>query len=301
MRTTLNKVNKDLLKEDNYRHIRYFKSNSYYIPSKEEVQTYSKEQIKTVGEINEKCSSYTILASPRLPQVETENDSQIEELKQLCRVGWKNILMPTGKVKDPKNIEIYKDRIVQELDVIEDADLSGYFLIVADYVNEFRRRGVLVGPGRGSAAGCLISYLMGITLIDPIQYGLIFSRFFNSARKGSLPDIDIDFPPDQRENVITYLKEKYGHNRVCQMLTFGRLQGRSALKEVLRVNESCSFDQMNDITNKKLVALHLILVPVNCFQTTEENCLADTSFVQQKIMCLVQQSACELVQRIPSL
>ena len=250
MRTTLNKVNKDLLKEDNYRHIRYFKSNSYYIPSKEEVQTYSKEQIKTVGEINEKCSSYTILASPRLPQVETENDSQIEELKQLCRVGWKNILMPTGKVKDPKNIEIYKDRIVQELDVIEDADLSGYFLIVADYVNEFRRRGVLVGPGRGSAAGCLISYLMGITLIDPIQYGLIFSRFFNSARKGSLPDIDIDFPPDQRENVITYLKEKYGHNRVCQMLTFGRLQGRSALKEVLRVNESCSFDQMNDITNK---------------------------------------------------
>jgi len=250
MRTTLNKVNKDLLKEDNYRHIRYFKSNSYYIPSKEEVQTYSKEQIKAVGEINEKCSDYTILTSPRLPQVETKSDSQIEELKQICRDGWKNILMPTGKVKDAKNIKIYKDRILQELDVIEDADLAGYFLIVADYVNEFRRRGVLVGPGRGSAAGCLISYLMAITLIDPIEYGLIFSRFFNSARKGSLPDIDIDFPPDQRENVITYLKEKYGHNRVCQMLTFGRLQGRSALKEVLRVNESCSFDQMNDITNK---------------------------------------------------
>ena len=158
--------------------------------------------------------------------------------------------MPTGKVDEKEDIEIYKERILQELEVIEDADLSGYFLIVADYVNEFRRRGVLVGPGRGSAAGCLISYLIGITLIDPIEYGLIFSRFFNSARKGSLPDIDVDFPPDQRENVIIYLKEKYGEDRVCQMLTFGRLQGRSALKEVLRVNESCSFDQMNDITNK---------------------------------------------------
>ena len=91
---------------------------------------------------------------------------------------------------------------------------------------------------------------MGITLIDPVKYGLIFSRFFNSARKGSLPDIDIDFPPEERENVITYLKEKYGDDKVCQMLTFGRLQGRSALKEVLRVNDSCGFDQMNEITNK---------------------------------------------------
>ena len=214
------------------------------------MQTYTKEQIDVVGEIDKKCSAYTILARPRLPQVETKGKSQIEELKQLCRIGWRNILNPTGKIEGEENIEIYKNRILQEFEVIEDADLAGYFLIVADYVNEFRRRGVLVGPGRGRAAGCLISYLMGITLIDPIQYDLIFSRFFNSARKGSLPDIDIDFPPDQRENVITYLKEKYGNNRVCQMLTFGRLQGRSALKEVLRVNESCSFDQMNEITNK---------------------------------------------------
>ena len=91
---------------------------------------------------------------------------------------------------------------------------------------------------------------MGITLIDPIPYGLLFSRFYNSARVGSLPDIDIDFPPDVREDVVTYLRDKYGHDKVCQMVTFGRLQGRGALKEVLRINESCSFEEMNMITNK---------------------------------------------------
>lgn len=101
-----------------------------------------------------------------------------------------------------------------------------------------------------SAAGSLVSYLLGITLIDPIPYGLLFSRFYNDSRVGSLPDIDIDFPPDVREDVITYLRDKYGHDKVCQMVTFGRLQGRGALKEVLRINESCTFEEMNMITNK---------------------------------------------------
>ena len=250
MKTTLNKVAKDLEKENNFKYVRYFRSNQYFIPDQSSTDIYQKQYLDKVDEINKKCENYTILSAPLLPQVKTDNKSQIEELKELCRIGWTNILKPSGKVKNPEDVAVYKDRILQELEVIEDADLSGYFLIVADYVNEFRKRGVLVGPGRGSAAGCLISYLIGITLIDPIEYNLLFSRFFNSARKGSLPDIDVDFPPDQRENVISYLKEKYGHDRVCQMLTFGRLQGRSALKEVLRVNESCGFDQMNEITNK---------------------------------------------------
>ena len=104
--------------------------------------------------------------------------------------------------------------------------------------------GWLSGPGRGSAAGCLISYLVGITQIDPLEFDLLFSRFYNAGRNTkdhvSLPDIDMDVPTQHRDDVISYLKEKYGNDRVSQMLTFGRLQGRSALKEVLRVFNACS-------------------------------------------------------------
>ena len=110
----------------------------------------------------------------------------------------------------------------------------------------------MVGPGRGSAAGCLISYLIGITEIDPIEYDLLFERFYNAGRNTedhiSLPDIDMDVPGGKRDEIIQYLKDKYGSSNVSQMLTFGRLQGRSALKEVLRVNSACGFSEMNEIT-----------------------------------------------------
>jgi DNA polymerase-3 subunit alpha len=104
-----------------------------------------------------------------------------------------------------------------------------------------------------SAAGCLISYLIGITKIDPIEFDLLFARFYNAGRNTadhiSLPDIDIDVPGTKRDEIIAYLKDKYGHSRVSQMLTFGRLQGKSAIKEVLRINEACSFGEMNAISN----------------------------------------------------
>jgi DNA polymerase-3 subunit alpha len=110
----------------------------------------------------------------------------------------------------------------------------------------------MVGPGRGSAAGCLISYLVGITEIDPIEFDLLFERFYNEGRNTadhvSLPDVDMDVPSDKREEIIVRLKEKYGVLNVGQMLTFGRLQGRSAIKEVLRVNDACGFAEMNEIT-----------------------------------------------------
>jgi DNA polymerase-3 subunit alpha len=108
------------------------------------------------------------------------------------------------------------------------------------------------GPGRGSAAGCLISYLIEITQIDPVEYDLLFERFYNAGRNNddhiSLPDIDMDVPTQKRDDVIEYLRQKYGHEHVSQMITFGRLQGRSAIKEVLRINEACSFAEMNTIT-----------------------------------------------------
>ena len=115
-----------------------------------------------------------------------------------------------------------------------------------------QNHGWISGPGRGSAAGCLISYLIGITQIDPLEYDLLFARFYNAGRNTkdniSLPDIDIDVPGNHRDEIIMYLKDKYGHDHVSQMITFGRLQGRSAIKEVLRVNEACSFAEMNAIT-----------------------------------------------------
>jgi DNA polymerase-3 subunit alpha len=139
-----------------------------------------------------------------------------------------------------------------ELEVINNADLFGYFLIVQDIVNYVDNMGWLSGPGRGSAAGCLISYLIGVTKVDPIEFDLLFERFYNSGRNTedhiSLPDIDIDVPGNKRDEIIYYLKEKYGHGNVSQMITFGRLQGRSAIKEVLRVNGACSFGEMNEIT-----------------------------------------------------
>ena len=119
------------------------------------------------------------------------------------------------------------------------ANLSGYFLIVQDIINSVKEKGWLAGPGRGSAAGCLVSYLIGVTEVDPIEYDLIFERFYNEGRNTeeyiSLPDIDMDVPAEHRDEVIDYIREKYGQDKVGQMITFGRLQGRAALKEVLRI------------------------------------------------------------------
>ena len=150
--------------------------------------------------------------------------------------------MPSGKINTKTSEDIYADRIKKELKVISDANLSGYFLIVRDIVNNIRSNSWIPGPGRGSAAGCLVSYLVGITQVDPIEYGLIFERFYNAGRNTedhiSLPDIDIDVPASRRDYTINYIRDKYGHSKVSQMVTFGRLQGRSALKEVLRMNEA---------------------------------------------------------------
>lgn len=233
--------------------LKFIRSSSYHIKTREAIEAaYSSKQVENLDKITELCTDINILSKPKLPRFETPDGSTEDEyLKELCRKGWKRLIM-TGV--DPYKYDMYKDRVLKELEVIQKADLSGYFLIVQDYVNHFRDQGCLVGPGRGSGGGSLVCYLTGITLIDPIEYGLIFERFYNEGRNTedhvSLPDIDVDFPPSYRDKVVEYLKNKYGDSQVCQMLTFGRLAGRSILKEVLRVNESCSFDQMNKITEK---------------------------------------------------
>jgi|LULG01.1.fsa_nt_gb DNA polymerase-3 subunit alpha len=254
MKTTLKKVNDRLKNNENIVLSSFFKSNNYHIPSLEEMESlHSEEELYNSKLISDGCEDYDILGHPMLPKFSCPKDMTEEEyLRDLCRDGWRNRLKREGKVNTEEKTKQYVDRIKEELDVISRANLSGYFLIVRDIVDYVKNQNWLAGPGRGSAAGCLISYLIGITEVDPIEYDLLFERFYNMGRNTedhiSLPDIDIDVPATKRDSVIQYIRSKYGDDRVCQMVTFGRLQGRSALKEVLRVHDACSFDEMNRIT-----------------------------------------------------
>lgn len=145
--------------------------------------------------------------------------------------------------KQTKDQAAITDRLQYELKIINDMGFPAYFLIVADFVQWAKAQGILVGPGRGSAAGSLVSYALTITNIDPIRYDLLFERFLNPERV-SMPDIDIDFPDDRREEVLNYVRHKYGEDRVAQICTFGTMAARAAVKDVGRVL-GLSFTDMN--------------------------------------------------------
>lgn len=251
MKTTLAKVKKNpKIAGDN---LLFFDSNDFYLRDRTEASKILVQdpRMDDFDKIFNLCENYNILNKPMLPKFQTPGDiPEKDYLRQLAREGWVRLLAP--KKFDDQTKEIYGKRFEREFKVIEDAELFGYFLIVRDIIEFAKNQGWMVGPGRGSAAGCLISYLIGITQIDPIEYDLLFERFYNAGRNTqdhiSLPDIDIDIPGVKRDEIIQYLKSKYGHEHVSQMCTFGRLQGRSAIKEVLRVNEACGFSEMNEIT-----------------------------------------------------
>ena len=253
LKTTMKKLDQKIAEKKDLESLKFIRSSNHYIKSFDFLQdNYDNISVENISNIPNLIDKIDILSKPKLPAFKTPDASSEDEyLKQLCRNGWRKLIMDRV---DPSEFDAYKDRVLKELEVIKKANLAGYFLIVQDYVNHFRDLGCLVGPARGSGGGSLVCYLTGITLIDPIEYGLLFERFYNEGRNTedhvSLPDIDVDFPPDYRDDVIQYLKDKYGESRVCQMLTFGKLAGRSIIKEVLRVNESCGFEQMNQITDK---------------------------------------------------
>ena len=246
LKTTLPKIQKQLRKNELDKNV-----SQYFTNDDKCVQPIA--ITKELQHVYEVCEDYDILSPPMLPKFDCPNGlSEEEYLKVLAREGWKRHLIDTGKVKKPEDKQKYLDRFNTELQVIKDTNLFGYFLIVQDIIRYVNDSGWMSGPGRGSAAGRLISYLIGITQIDPVEYDLLFERFYNAGRNVdghvSLPDIDMDVPGKKRDDVIDYLKGKYGKDHVSQMITFGRLQGRSAIKEVLRVNDACSFGEMNAIT-----------------------------------------------------
>lgn len=251
LKTTLIDINKKIINDEKVPMDCFFKSDNFHILSPEEIaELHTEEEIENTNLVDSLCEEYDILSKPLLPEFKCPTGYNPDEyLRQLCRNGWRQKIEHQIPKEDH---EKYVDRIKYELEVLQGAGLSSYFLIVQDIVNYVRDNTWLPGPGRGSAAGCLVSYLIGITSIDPIKYNLIFERFYNAGRNTadriSMPDIDVDVPIDKRETIIEYIKNKYGSNRVSQMITFNTMKGRGALKEVLRVYGNVSFDEMNRIT-----------------------------------------------------
>ena len=164
-----------------------------------------------------------------MPVYDTKGASSKDYLKSLSIMGLKKRL--EGK---KVSHETYQTRLIYELDVINKMGYNNYFLIVFDFVRYAKQNGILVGPGRGSAAGSLVSYCLGITDVDPIQYDLLFERFLNPERI-TMPDIDMDFPDNRRDEVIRYVQEKYGKNHMISIVTFGTFALKSSIRDIARV------------------------------------------------------------------
>lgn len=226
---------------------RFIHNHDMYLKSPEEFRSIlTSEQIYNTEKLIDSIEEFSISRKPALPKISGDVTEE-EMLKALCRIKWKAL-----GINEYSNSAEYLSRVQREFKVINDAGLSGYFLIVSDYIRWARENGILVGPGRGSSGGCLVSYLSGITNVDPIKFGLLFERFYNAGRNTadhiSYPDIDTDFPRERREDVIKYITNKYGSDRVMKISTFGRLQGKSALQEVIRITGACSREEANRIT-----------------------------------------------------
>lgn len=215
--------------------LRYGTDQIYFKSSDEMVKLFKSiegglDAIETTLEVADKCNLELDFKTNHMPQFPIPSDANTENLDDylgtLAKEGLK-------RRYDTITAEL-ENRLNYELGVIKQMGYSGYFLIVQDFISSAREMGVRVGPGRGSAAGSLVSYALGVTSVDPLKYDLLFERFLNPHRI-SMPDIDVDFADDKRESVIDYVRKKYGANSVSQIITFGTLSCRAVLKDVGRV------------------------------------------------------------------
>ena len=183
--------------------------------------------------IARRCAVWPQKVDPILPPFATQGGrSEVEELRANARDGLTARLLQHDIPADRE--QVYRDRLEFELEVIIKMGFPGYFLIVSDFIIWAKKNGIPVGPGRGSGAGSVVAWALLITDLDPIRFGLLFERFLNPERV-SMPDFDIDFCQERRDEVITYVQEKYGADRVAQIITFGKLQARAVLRDVGRV------------------------------------------------------------------
>jgi DNA polymerase III subunit alpha len=219
-----------------------FSNNEFFFKSRKEMETSLgegyEEALDNTVLIARRCDYQMEFGKYKYPVFNTQGKKDLNELiTEEARAGLIKRLEQREMEDGPIAPEIrkeYEDRLAYELDIITKMGFSGYFLIVADFIDYARRADIPVGPGRGSGAGSLVVYCLRITNLDPIKYGLIFERFLNPERI-SMPDIDVDFCMNGREDVIRYVSEKYGRDSVGQIITFGTMKARGVIRDVGRV------------------------------------------------------------------
>ena len=208
-----------------------YEGGQYYLKSEEEMQKvfpYAREAMDNTHKIAGRCNVEIVFGEQKVPKFDVpEGYDAFSYLKELCETGL------VKRYGDPPPKEL-QERLSYELSTIRNMGYVDYFLIVWDFIRFAKSQGIAVGPGRGSAAGSIVSYCLEITNIDPIRYQLIFERFLNPERV-SMPDIDIDFCYERRQEVIDYVYEKYGKDKVVQIVTFGTMAARMAVRDVGRV------------------------------------------------------------------
>ena len=219
-------TNKKLKDEDRMR----YEGGQYYLKSPEEMEAlfpYAKEALENTYKIAQRCNVEIVFGEQKVPKFDVPAPyDAYGYLEHLCREGIKRRDQPVTKE--------LQERLDYELGTIKHMGYVDYFLIVWDFIHYAREHGIPVGPGRGSAAGSIVAYCLEITNIDPIRYNLLFERFLNPERV-SMPDIDIDFCYERRQEVIDYVVRKYGKEKVVQIVTFGTMKARAVLRDVGRV------------------------------------------------------------------
>ncbi len=194
----------------------------------ERIFAHIPEAIENTAKIADRCNFQIKLGETELPTYPLpDGETPDSYLRQLTLEGL------SRHYKDDEITQEHRERMEYELDIIQKTGYSAYFLIVQDFINWAKRQGIVVGPGRGSAAGSFVSYLVGITNIDPIKYHLLFERFLNPERV-SMPDVDIDFADDRRDDVLDYCRQKYGKDHVAHIITFGTMAARAAIRDAGR-------------------------------------------------------------------
>ena len=219
-----------------------FSSEEFYFKSPQEMADLFQsvpEALAHTIEIAEQCNLELRFEEKHIPKISAPAGETLDSyLEKLAREGLEKRLVLSQGEKDFKEKSLrYGNRLGEELKIIKSMGYSGYFLIVADFINFAKSKRIPVGPGRGSAAGSLVAYALNITDLDPIEFDLIFERFLNPGRKSSMPDVDVDFCIEGRDEVIRYVMEKYGKENVAQIITFGKMQARAVIRDVGRVTD----------------------------------------------------------------